>query len=286
MTRRTTVLVATIVSLICAVYISSLPVSASRQRDVDPATINPAVLQLPASALPAGVIVDHNGVSDNADADGRTTPPDGHKSALGGPPVHQNFSEAFHRTTGYRLDFRYPLSGSEIGTEYLASIFPSADKAKAAMDDAIGPGSLVQLIGKPLAHQCQAGDRCSAYYCPNPGTPNNAVAAIFTHGPILIETASQVPADKFDALEPAMESTLYGFLGAADGQIKIALSGSSGPSATTAPQATNTATATATATSTPKPTPTKKPTKKPAKKCKKGYKLVHGKCKKVKKKAN
>lgn len=243
--------------------------------------------------------LDHAGVSDNNDANGTTTPPDGFKSQL--RILHQTPYDQLGRITGYRMDFHYSVSGSPAGTEYLASIFPTAAKAQAAMQDAIGPGSLISIIGAPLTHQCHVGDMCAAFSGPNPGTSNKAVVAIFTDGPVMVETATQVPAATFDALEPSLETTLYGFLAAADVQVKIALNTPPGPpsnatnTATPVPPTptntvapTNTATATAT-TPPPPPSPTtkKKCPKNSTKKhgkcvCKKGYVKKHGKC--VKKK--
>lgn len=176
------------------------------------------------------------------------------------------------------MDFRYTLGGAPAGTEYLVSVFPTADKARAAMADAIGPGSLIQIIGMPLPRQCTVGDACAAYSGPVPGRPLKAVVAIYTDGPILVETATQVPAASFDTLEPQLESVLFGFLATSDALIKAVLGGQTSSSAT--PTATATATATPTATPSPTPQPTKARHKK--RKCKKGYKRVHGKCKRQK----
>lgn len=371
MSRRAIAQVTAIAVLAGAAVFSALPVRASHSRAVDPATIDPAKLALPLSAIPpnlnlclsgtvdasgqltggsvstgtpAGALacglvsgyepiltdaalkpvpgritvggktftikvgvtldnenlissLDHSAVSDNNDANAKTTPPDGYKTSIN--IIHQQPYDGLGRINGYRMDFKFHLGGALAGTEYLASVFPSADKAKAAMQDAIGGGSLITIIGAPLAHQCKVGDDCAAYSGPNPGTNNKAVLAIFYHGPILIETATQVPFDKFDALEPQLEAVLYGFLAAADTQIQAALNPGSQGSPTNTPAATTTATDTATptstATSTPVP-PTSTPLpKRPAKKCKKnetkkkgkcickkGYTKVHGKC--VKKK--
>lgn len=271
MTRRRFAPIALIIALLLAGLGVPLPAGASHQRDANPADIPPASLKLPASALPAGSIIDHDGVSDNQDADGNG-PDKAYPSQL--RIIHQNLYEVLGRITGYRQDFRYQVQGNEVGTEYLVSIFPTPAKAQAAMTDAIGDTSLIHYIGKPLQHQCTVGDSCAAYYGPQPGTPDNAVAAIFVHGPILVETASHVPADQFTALEPAMETILYGLLTAADAQITLALG-------------------TAAATATPQPTATKtvkpiikcpKNSKKKGSKCtcKTGYKMKKGKC--VKKK--
>jgi len=308
MTRRTIALIAAIIALVSAVLLAALPANASRSQAVDPTTINPAQLKLPDSALPAGTGIDHSAVSDNPDADAITTPPDNFPSQL--RILHQTpygnetpGQAGLGRLTGYRMDFHYTISGAAAGTEYLASIFPSVAKAQAAMNDAIGSGSLLTIIGSPLAHQCTVGDMCKAYSGPVPGSTNQAVVAIFTDGPILVETATQVPADRFDALEPSIESILFSLLAAADLQVKAVLNGQGGVTATATPMLTSTntptPTATATATDTPVPataTPTKTPKVLHCKKghkvvngkckkppyCKKGYKLVHGKCKKHK----
>src|SRR5947209_7678001 len=128
--------------------------------------------------------------------------------------------------------------------------------------------------GTPLAHPCTVGDVCRAFSGPNPGQPTKVILAVFIDGPILIETASQVPSAQFDAIEPQIETSVYGLLAAADGQVRTALGENTH---------TNTPTATPTETLVP-PTATPTATPKPhKKKCKKGSKLVHGKCKKKKK---
>jgi len=308
MTRRTIALIAAIIVMVSAVLLAALPANASRSQAVDPTTINPAQLKLPDSALPVGTGIDHSAVSDNPDADAITTPPDKFSSQLRilhqTPYGNENPGQpSLGRITGYRMDFHYTISGAAAGTEYLASIFPSAAKAQAAMNDAIGPGSLLTIIGSPLAHQCTVGDVCKAYSGPVPGSTNQAVVAIFTDGPILVETATQIPADRFNALEPTIESILFSLLAAADVQVKAVLNGQGGntntPTPTLIATSAPTATATATSTDTPVPptaTPTKKPKSHHCKKsykvvngkrkkppyCKKGYKLIHGKCKKHK----
>jgi hypothetical protein len=261
--RRAIALLVTLVAVVAGASLSASSAGASRAQSVDP-----SLLALPAAALPAGAIIDHNSVSDDTDADASNL-----------RAVHQNLYETLKRVSGYRLDIRYMVQGVPAATEYLASIFDTPALAQAAMQDAIAPGTLIDLIGKPLPHQCTVGDICKAYSGPDPGTPNNVVLAIFTDGPIMVETASAVPSDKFDALEPALETSLFGFLAAADAQVKIALAGG----AATPPAVTETPTATATVPPIP-PAPTATPKPAPKKHCKKGYKLVHGKCKKKKKK--
>ncbi|GAC1445817.1 MAG: hypothetical protein NVSMB52_08500 [Chloroflexota bacterium] len=257
--------------------------------------------------------LDHTGISDNDDANGKTTPPDGYKTKLamlhsigadGNPPKYTQFG----RITGFRMDFKFHVEGTLAGTEYLASVFRSADAAKAAMDDAVGQDSLITLIGTPLKNQCSAGVECKAYQGVVPGSipVAHAVVGIFRRGPILIETASQVPDNQYSALEPKIEPILYGFLNEADGRVQavLATDDNSGGSATNTPTSTATLTATATptttATSTATPLPTDTPTATPkpihSKKCtknakrkhgkctcKKGYAKVHGKCVKKKK---
>jgi hypothetical protein len=101
---------------------------------------------------------------------------------------------------------------------------------------------------------------------------------VFTRGPLLFEVPAQVPSDAFAQLETAMETTLYSLASALDAQAQRVLGAS---------QSTTESSPTPTATSTPLPSasPTKTPVKtsKKHKKCKKGYKLKHGKCKKVRK---
>jgi hypothetical protein len=248
--------------------------------------------------------LDHAAVSTNDDANGTTTPADGYKAQL--RIIHQTAYDALGRLTGYRMDFHYFLPGNTsdtfflTGTEYLASIFPDLAHAQAAMDDATKSPALITIIGQPLTHACSVGDACAAYSGPNPGTANKAVLAIFRDGPILVETATQVPASAFAALEPTLETTLYGLLASADAQIKVALNppppGQPTNTPTATPTNTPTATPTATATATATPTATATQTPPPAKKtcpknssrkhgkcmCKKGYVMKKGKC--VKKK--
>jgi hypothetical protein len=274
MRRRTIVTVIALSAFTASATLSTHSVSASIPQAVAPQQIDPLSLKLPASSLPPGqIIVDHQSVSDNPDADGITTPPDKFKSQLA--ILHQTPYETLGRITGYRFDFRYNIGSAQAGTEYLASIFPDQAHAQAAMNDAIGPGSLIQIIGHPLTHQCSVGVACAAYSGPVPGsTPlMDAVVAIYYDGPILVETATQVPDSLFTSLEPQIETILFGFLAAADIQVQAALSGTPPGTPVLA-----TATATATVTATPRPTPTKAPLKK----CKKGYKRVHGKCKRKK----
>jgi hypothetical protein len=260
MTRKTFVLLAAMLAMLLGLVMSAGPAGATRARDIDP-----SLLALPTSALPAGAVIDDQMVADNATAD---------KSQL--HVVHQNLYEALHRITGYQMDFRYKIQGVAAGTEYLASVFGSQADAQAAMKDAIAPGTLIALIGQPLPQQCTVGDLCQAYSGPNPGTPNMVILAIFTDGPIMVETASGVPSVSFAAVEPALQATLYALLAAADVQIKLALSG--GGKITDTPTAVSTDTQVpATPTATPKPLIKKKH-------CKKGTHLVHGKCKKKKKK--
>jgi hypothetical protein len=240
--------------------------------------------------------LDHAAVSNNDDANGTTTPPDGYKAQL--RIIHQTAYDALGRLTGYRMDFHYFLQANLTGTEYLASIFPDAAHAQAAMDDAIKPPALITIIGQPLTNQCSVGDACAAYSGPNPGTSNRAVLAIFRQGPILVETATQVPAASFAALEPTLETTLYGLLAAVDAQIKLALNPPPPGQATDTPTPTSTPTSTATATPTETPTATattvptvvkkacpKNATRKHGKcTCKKGYTMKKGKCVKKRKK--
>lgn len=294
MKRRTVVLIAAICALLSAALFSALPARASHPHAVDPAQIDPTTLQLPTSALPPNARLDHSAVSDNADAYGVTTPADGFKSQL--TLIHQKSYAQLGRITGYRMDFSYQISGVPAGTEYLASIYPSADLAQAAMNDATGPGSLITIIGTPLP-ACTVGDACVAYSGPVPGSANTAVLAVFRDGPIVVETATQVPGAQFTGLASTLESALYALLKAADIQVRAALNGTPPPPPTTdtptpSPTATPTATPTDSPTIAPTPTNTAVPVKKSCPKnsskkhgkcvCKKGYTKKHGKC--VKKK--
>jgi hypothetical protein len=298
MSRRAWVLIVATLALCAGAVLPALPVSASRARDLtatQAAALAP-LLALPSAVLPPNTTFDHTGVSDNPDADGTTTPPDGFQSQIAivhNPPKY----ESFGRLTGYRVDFRFPVGDTTAGTEYLASIFPTNAAAKAALDNATtAQFNLLSIIATPLETQCTAGEICRSYAGPQPGTTNKVVFGIFLRGPVLVETATRVPQDKFDALKPALESALYAFLNAADKQIQQVLNGGGPPPKSTdtpTPTSTATATPTATATNTPEPTATKTPRttcpKHASKKsgrcvCKKGYGKKHGKCVKKKKK--
>lgn len=281
MSRRTLAPVVLALSLLGGSTLSARTAGASPSRAVDPSAIDPAGLAIPMSVLPAGATVYHDSVSDNADADAKTTPLDGHQSLVTALHLTQYGNEDpsrpnLGRLTGYRMDFTYSLSSAIIGTEYLASIFPSAALAQAALVDATGPLSVISLLGKPLPQTCGVGDICNGFYAPNPLlVGQEAVVALYRDGPILVETVTSAPAAGFDALEPALQATLNGLLLATDIRVKAML---------VAAEATDTATPTATPlpTATATPTPRHPGTTK-KKSCKKGYKLVKGKCKKVKK---
>jgi hypothetical protein len=267
MRRRTLVLVAAVLAVLVGLLLSGLPAGASPTRDVDPTTIDPHQLALAQSSLPAGAVIDHSLVSDNADADTSLT-----------HTVHHQLYEAFHRITGYRMDYHYTVSGVTVQAGYLASIFPTNADAMAALDDATGPGSLIVSLvnlglGERLPDPCTAGDVCRGFAGPNPndGT-QSALIADFVRGPILVEAGAQVPTTAFTQLKTQMEAQVYGVATTVDAQVKVVLSQGSSPSSPTATSA-------ATPTSTPTPTATPKPAT--GKKCKKGYKLVKGACKKV-----
>jgi hypothetical protein len=285
MSRRALVPIALMLSLIGANGLSVRTVGASPTRAVDPATIDPAVLALPATLLPPGSTIYHSGVSDNPDADAKTTPADGHQSLMTTLHLTQYGNEDpnrgnLGRLTGFRTDFLYAVSGATVGTEYLASIFASAAKAQTALDDATGRLSLIALIGKPLPQTCSVGEICKGFYGPNPLLAGQeVVVALYVDGPILVETVTSAPSSGFDTLEPALQSVLNSFLLASDTRVKVAL-GEGEPAGT--PSAVATITPAPTATSVPAlPTGVPSPPKK--KHCKKGYKLSKGKCKKTKK---
>ena len=301
MTRRTPVLMALIVALVVAAVLSAGSGNGARTTSVLAAS-DPSQLALPASALPSTTILplDHSAVSDNKDADGNgscVANPDGSVAQMKCGHPGYNY-EDFNRVTGYREDFRYTLTASsvgtqQVGTEYLASVMPDVASATKAFNAFTGPTSLISYIAIENV-PCSIGDQCAFFVGPNPGTPNLAVYAVFTRGPILIETASQVPAGDndttFKALEPAMKTTLFSLLEAADVQAELYLNQATDTPVTGSTSATSTSipappTATVAPTSTPVPTATPKPkSKKP--KCKKGYTAVKksGKWKCVKKK--
>jgi hypothetical protein len=285
MPRRTLVAIALMFSLLGASVLSVQPAGASPPRAVDPAAIDPAGLALPAALLPAGSTVYHSAVSDNPDADAKTTPADGHQSLVTAihPTQYGNEDSSrpnLGRLTGYRMDFTYAVSGATAGTEYLASIFPSAAKAHAALDDAAGPLGLIALIGKPLPQACTAGDTCAGFYAPNPILAGQEViVALYVDGPILVETVTSAPATGFDTLEPSLAAVLNGLLLASDTRVKAALNEGE-PASTPTSVAANTPVPTATSVAA---APTSAPIRPKKKHCKKGYKLVKGKCKKSKK---
>jgi hypothetical protein len=281
MPRRTLVLIVLVLSLLGGSGLSVRTAGASSPRAILPSAIDPAGLAIPMSLLPAGSTIYHSAVSDNPDADAKTTPPDGHQSLMTALHLTQYGNEDasrgnLGRLTGYRMDFTYAVSGATVGTEYLASIFPSAAQAHSALDDATGPLSLISLIGRPLAQTCTVGDVCKGFYAPNPLlSSQEAVVELYVHGAVLVETVTSAPSAGFDTLEPDLQATLNQFLVASDSRVEAVLAGDQ-----------STDTATVVATSTPAPTATPVPTRASAskkKQCKKGYKLVKGKCKKVKK---
>ena len=99
-----------------------------------PAAVDPSRLVLPASALPPGATVVYSAVSDNADAD-LTAPPGQYNNDIRG--LHQQSYTTLGRLTGYRMRFHFPVAGTEITTQYLASIFATPEAARAALKDAI-----------------------------------------------------------------------------------------------------------------------------------------------------
>lgn len=250
MTRRTLVLAALLAGLIGAAMTSTGPAGASHTQDLAPASIDPHLLRIPDAKLPAGAHIDYEGVSDNADADGRTIPP-GNCPSNGGPcqaqlhQVHQQFYELEGRVTGYRMDMSYSVNGTLVGTEYLGSIYGSTAQVTAAMNGVTNQNSiLISIFGaKPLPDACRAGDECKAYYGPNPLAPSKeAVFGLFRRGQILVETGSQVPKDQFAALEPQLETTLYAMLDAADTQAQTALGMKQPTASSTTPTAVPTTT--------------------------------------------
>jgi hypothetical protein len=235
-------------------------------------------------------IVDHVGLSNNQDADGTVTPPDGFTAQL--RVVHSaNYEDLGRLDNGWREDMHYYLGGVQTGTEYLVSVFPDAAHAQAAMDDATTKQyNILSIIAQPLtgADACTAGTTCKAYAGVRPGSnpAQEAIFTIFVRGPVLVETASVVLADKFLSVKAEVEASLYGMLISADNHIQLAFNPQAPtdtPTATSTPtvQATDTAAPTATPTATPKPV-------KKTLKCKKGYKKVKKKgkqvCVKIKKK--
>ncbi len=281
MSRRTLVPVLMALSLLGGSALSARTAGASPSGPIAPSAIDPAGLAIPMSLLPAGTTIYHGAVSDNPDADAKTVPPDGHQSLMTTLHLTQYGSEDtsrpnLSRLTGYRMDFTYAISGATVGTEYLASIFPSTALAQTALVDATGPRSLIALLGKPLPQMCSVGDVCKGFYAPNPLLAGQeAVVALYQDGPILIETVTSAPAAGFDTLEPTLQATLNGFLLATDTRVKAVLAGG---------QATDTPTPVPTSTSIPTATVVPTHASAPKKKsCKKGYKRVKGKCKKMKK---
>jgi hypothetical protein len=235
-------------------------------------------------------IVDHIGISNNQDADGTVAAPDGSTAAI--RIVHsENYENLGRLDNGWREDMHYTLAGVPAGSEYLVSVFPDAAHAQAAMDDATTKAfNILSIIAKPLPgpEQCTSGTSCKAYYGIRPGSnpPLEAIFTLFVRGPVLVETATQVPAGPngsiFESVRANIEASLYAMLISADNHIQLAFN----------PQApTDTPTPAPTATPTPAPTDTPTATPKPVKKtlkCKKGYKKVKVKgkqvCKKIKKK--
>jgi hypothetical protein len=264
--RARSILVLVTLSLLVGLTLSFSSAGASPASDIDPTSLG-----VSASSLPSGAVIDFAGVSDNADADASKT----HQ-------IHTQLYETLHRITGYRLDFHYSLQGAPITGGYLASIFESQSQATAAMDDASGPNSIIVSLGiaQPLTPPCTFGETCRAFSGTNPNEPDKkAILVDFTRGRILVEMAGEVPSASFDALQTTLQETLYGLAATVDAKVKSALELDSQGTVT----ATNTSTSTSTPTATATSTKSAPKTVKKHQKCKKGYKLQHGKCKKVKK---
>jgi hypothetical protein len=262
--RRRSILALVTLSLLISLTLSFNSAAASPSSDIDPTSLG-----VSGSSLPSGSVVDFAGVSDNADADASKT----HQ-------IHTQLYETLHRITGYRLDFHYSLQGAPITSGYLASIFASSTQATSALDDASGPNSIIVSLGiaQPLTPPCSFGEACRAFAGTNPNEPDRrAILVDFTRGRILIEMAGEAPAASFDSLKSTLQETLYGLAATVDAKVQSALKLDS--QGTVTPTNTSTSTPTATA------TVTKSASKvvKKHQKCKKGYKLQHGKCKKVKK---
>ena len=247
MSTRTLAPLTAAVALLVSTLCPALPVAASR-----PSTVDPAKLALSQSALPAGAVVVHSGVSDNADADGAPSP-DGYNNDI--RQLHQQHYAALGRITGYRERFHFALqpsaaqdqssSGVQVTTQYLASVFGSSQQARAALDDATGPGSLIALIGSPLTPQCAAGEACAAFSGINGSSTILYMGAV--RGPALVEFASAVDTTAWHQapVAAAVQSALYAVLAAADAQVQAALGASGGTTPTPG---------------TPSPTPTPTPT--------------------------
>jgi hypothetical protein len=281
MSRRILVTIVLTLSILGGNGLSARTVGASSARTLAPSAIDPTELAVPASLLPAGSTIFHSAVSDNPDADAATVPSDGHRALTTVLHLTQYGNEDASRAnlgrlTGYRMDFTYTVSGAAVGTEYLASIFPSAAAAQAALNDATGSASLISLIGQPLPQTCSVGEDCKGFYAPNPLlSGQEAVVEVYVSGTILVETVTSAPSAGFDALEPNLQTTLNAFLLTTYSRVESALTGG---------QSTDTPTPVATSTPVPTATPAPAVTSAPKKKhCKKGYKIVKGKCKKAKK---
>jgi hypothetical protein len=279
--------------IVCGVISEYTAATASAAGTV---TVGPQTFGIAPGVSVSGIdqftVIDHRGVSNNQDADGTVTPPDGFTAQL--RIVHSaNYEDLGRLDNGWREDMHYYLGGVQTGTEYLVSVFPDAAHAQAAMDDATAkPFNILSIIAQPLtgADACTAGAVCKAYAGVRPGSnpAQEAIFTIFVRGPVLVETASVVLADKFPSVKAEVEASLYAMLISADNHIQNALNPQP-PTPTDTPTATATPTGQATNTPTPAPTPTATPkvTKKTVK-CKKGYKKVKKKgkqvCVKIKKK--
>lgn len=280
MTRRFLARLLVLALLLAAALHSVYNVGASPLRD-----IAPSALAIPTSSLPAGATIDHNAVSDNADAGGAPSA-DGYASQFALIHTGDLSYDKEGRTGGYRLDFRFHIGNTEIGTEYLASIFPSAAAATAAFTAVTTPlASLLTLLG--TSEPCTPSiPGCKAYIGPVPNSNDRAYVIVFTAGAVLVEMAMKAPDDagQFEASQSTIASDLFSFANVAETVVKAAQTGTSDtPTAGVSSPAT-TATATAVPpTATPVPTSTLIPTTAPApvkttRKCPKHATAKRGKC--------
>jgi hypothetical protein len=232
-------------------------------------------MELPRSAFPGSFRLVQSYSITAADADGKAL-----------SQLHSTSYTDLGMQGGWWQYYTYDLPDGLFDIVYQGSYYNDAGSVSGAFDDVA-----ITLALLPDSSVCSVGDRC--FEAPVPisfpdGQYMGVVRAVqMSNG--LAEFSVAVPAADYSADQSTMNAYLdtatNAFLGVASPAIPTVT-----PTSTTIP-ATATATptstpipATATATATPKPRSTHKSTK-TQRPCRKGFKRVHGKCKKTKKRA-
>jgi hypothetical protein len=253
-----------------AVILVLVPQSHSTQAQ---STLDPTVFAAPLSVVTAdGGTVTVQRVEDNVTA--AADPMFLRPSGTTGRSLSQQ-----GRQTGFQADF---LVGT-VGYAYSASIFQSSSQAgaaflaqqafwKAGSTDPTNSENPITNVGDVGLADWWVGATVSS------GTVYAVNEEFFARGRILVEVYLIISADDITALGTspfALQDALSQNLD------QIAVTANIAPTATSTPLPTSTPKPTAT----PRPAPTAKPVAHTSVKCKKGYKVVKGKCVRKKKKA-